>query len=972
MGRGWLRGRRRWVAAAAAAVALYALVGFFVVPPVARAEIVKLARTALRREARVERVRFNPFTLAGDVRGLELRDRDGGPLLRVERIGADLQVSGLFRRAWRLRDLEIDGPSIRARVLADGTPALADLFESPPGDETKRQDSRLPRLIVDRFVLRRGRVEFVDESRAPRFVQTLEPLDLEIRDLTTLPDEEGDHAVTIGLGESSLLRWTGTQTIDPLHLEGRVEITGIPLERVAQYAAPDSPLAVFGGRADVGLAYDVRRADDGSFALAVTDGTLKTEGVSAGPRDRSESWIDVPSAEASGITAAWPERRVDVATVRIADPEVLVRRDDSGALNWTAAFPDRASEASPRTDASRPWSAAIAGVEISGGKVTFDDRAVEPDVTTVLSGLGLRLRGVSTDLSSPVEAGLDVTIDGAGRATVSGEIVPEGPSAGLDVALSDLDLAPLAPYVALLPGASIRSGRAGVRGRLVVSRGSPRLTFEGTASLDALEVAGAGEDRLVAWDRARASGVRAALAPDRLRIAEIGVDGAFLKLRIDREGNVNLSRLGGPDGTVERSTIPPAAASPAFPVEIVKVVLRDATADYTDESLILPFGTRIHALNGDIRDISTTAAAPARLGLEGRVAEAGYVKADGTLRVADPLAATDIGVIFRKISMPELTPYIAQFAGYAVESGVLDVDVRYRVEDRHLVGDHHVVAKDLVLGPKVRGAKGPGFPVRLAIALLKDKDGGIDLDVPIEGTVDSPEFNYRSVFWQAFKKILSNVAKAPFRAIGRLFGADREDLDLVGFAAGSADLPAPERDTLEKLAAELSGRTELSIAIEGRFDPVADAASLRSARLESRIDAKRTPDASLEAILEALYVESFSTERLEDVRRTFTTAARPAQPAEPSPPPETFDAPAFYERLRSDLLETEPVTAADLSDLASRRAAAIAAVLTVPGGIDPARVRIGDAAPVKRKKQGSDLVASQMTMSVEDRDAPQP
>jgi hypothetical protein len=179
-------------------------------------------------------------------------------------------------------------------------------------------------------------------------------------------------------------------------------------------------------------------------------------------------------------------------------------------------------------------------------------------------------------------------------------------------------------------------------------------------------------------------------------------------------------------------------------------------------------------MNGDLRDVSTAAMAPARLALEGRVAEGGYVKADGILRVVDR-SPRPVNVVFRNVNMPDLTPYCAQFAGYSLQKGALDLDVRYRVENSHLVGSHRVVAKDMILGPKVEGAPSPGLPVRLAVALLKDKDGRINLDVPVEGSLNSPEFNYKSVVWQAVKIILGNIVKAPFRAIGRLFGSDSED-----------------------------------------------------------------------------------------------------------------------------------------------------------------------------------------------------
>jgi len=247
--------------------------------------------------------------------------------------------------------------------------------------------------------------------------------------------------------------------------------------------------------------------------------------------------------------------------------------------------------------------------------------------------------------------------------------------------------------------------------------------------------------------------------------------------------------------------------------------------------------------------------------------------------------------------------------------------------------------------------------------------------VPIEGTIDSPEFNYTSVFWQACKTILGNVAKAPFVAIGRLFGADQEDLELVGFASGQVDLPAPEQEKLVKLAAELSPKADLAVEVEGRFDPVTDVDAIRRARLEQRIDASRETTPDLAMILQALYSETFSPERLEAERQKFLPGAATAPPAEDSkrksksqapPPKEGFDAAGFFDALRSQLLAADDVPQSALRDLASTRASAIVAALTAPGGLESSRVTTLEPAPVKRKKRGSELVASELALSAGD------
>jgi hypothetical protein len=978
-----LRGWRRRGAIALGGLALYALLGFFVVPRIARQQIEKQGTRMLHRTTTVERVEFNPFTFVTKIFRLDIRDRDGADLLRFERLRADFEVSGVFRRAYRFGDLRVDGLHAVGRLLSDGQPSVADLLvptEPPPPGAEKEP---FPRLIVDRLELRGGRLEFVDESRAPRFLETMAPIDLEVRDLTTIPTESGEHILTVGIGDKTRIHWTGRQTVDPFRLLGKFVVEGVPLPRVWEYAAPEHPLDVRDGSADLAWSYEIGPGPDGATTFSLAEGSIDVRSLAVRPRGGEEDWLSVPELQARSIRAAWPASEVEVGEVRVTRPHGVVTLGEDGAINWQTALassPEAAASAEAAPPA-KPWTVAVASFAIDDGSVHFEDRSADPALALEVRDAEALLEGISSDLAAPVRARAKARLGEEGAVTATGTVAPDPFVAELDVSASGIDIVPFRTYFAV-PNADLTRGVGELSGKLHLGA-SPTLRFDGEASVTRFLVVDTNANPLLDWERATARGVRLTVGPHRLRIAEADFHRAFAKIHIDRSGTLNLSRVGLTE-TPQDAGAPAAPAAPPAPlppIDVVKIAIRDARIDFTDESLVLPFGTDIHAANGTIRDLSTASAAPARLDLEGRVAETGYVKAGGTLRIADPFASTDISVTFRDVAMPKLTPYFAQFAGYAVKEGSLDLDLRYQVHDRRLVGDHRIVAKDLVLGEKVESPDAPKLPVRLAIALLKDKDGHIDLEVPIEGSVDSPEFAYRKVFWQAVRKILVNIAAAPFRALGRLFGKDEEDLDLVEFAAGRSDLLAPQQETLAKLAAELAKRPELTVEVEGRFDPEADPEAIRVARLEARIEEKRATIESPEAILEALYTESFSAERLAAERAKFDPhAAAPPEPegkkkkkrkrGEPEPPPpppkETFDAAGFYDALRAQLLEAENVSQEELEDLARARAAAIVGALTASGGVDHSKAKAVDTAPVKRKKQGSDLVASEMVLSAGD------
>src|SRR5258706_1719021 len=166
-----LQQRRRWRVWGAwgvVALGLYAAFGFFIVPRIARAQIEKQARAMLHRQATVARVRFNPFTLAAVVEGLDLRDRDDAALFHIDRLSADFQASGIFRRAWRFREIVIEEPHAVARIAADGHLSIADLFENKAAETPAKPPSALPRVLVDHFAVKGGAAEFVDETRSPR------------------------------------------------------------------------------------------------------------------------------------------------------------------------------------------------------------------------------------------------------------------------------------------------------------------------------------------------------------------------------------------------------------------------------------------------------------------------------------------------------------------------------------------------------------------------------------------------------------------------------------------------------------------------------------------------------------------------------------------------------------------------------------------------------------------------------------
>jgi hypothetical protein len=184
-------------------------------------------------------------------------------------------------------------------------------------------------------------------------------------------------------------------------------------------------------------------------------------------------------------------------------------------------------------------------------------------------------------------------------------------------------------------------------------------------------------------------------------------------------------------------------------------------------------------------------------------------KINGKLNTKAPKDFTDIHVNFDNLNLKQYTPYSLEFLGYKIAGGKLYLNLGYVIDHGKLVGKNQVVIKQIELGEEKAG--GAKWPLRLVVALLEDSDGVIDIDLPIEGDINNPDFKYGKVVWQVIGNLLTKAITSPFRLLGSLMGLDSEDdsLSSVGFEAGEAIILPPEREKLDKLTAMLIKRPKL-------------------------------------------------------------------------------------------------------------------------------------------------------------------
>ncbi|MBW2573446.1 MAG: DUF748 domain-containing protein, partial [Deltaproteobacteria bacterium] len=415
----------------------------------------------------------------------------------------------------------------------------------------------------------------------------------------------------------------------------------------------------------------------------------------------------------------------------------------------------------------------------------------------------------------------------------------------------------------------------------------------------------------------------------------------------------------------EPPAVTPSKDRPIFPMSVERIRVEKGVVDFADLTLVLPFAAHVTDLSGGATGISSDPASRTMIKLEGKVDEYGLTTVEGGISPFAPKTFTDLTVSFQNVDMKPLSPYSATFAGRKIASGTLNLNLEYKIQDSELLGDNKVVLEQFTLGERVEAPNAINLPLDLAIALLTDTEGKIDVAVPVRGNVDHPEFKYGHVIWQALVKLITKAVTAPFRALGGLFGDKSEQMDAIAFDPGSARLLPPEQEKLKEVSEALKKRPQLRLVVEGRFDPNVDAEALRTegARraLAEQMGVKLAPDEkpgliafdsaktqrALGKLLEMRSGDTAIADFKTQHEKTTGKKAKQANFAMAFVGWASSDS-AFYEAMFEELVKHEPLADNDLQDLAQRRGEAIIQALKTTGGLDAARVSAGSPGPVEK------------------------
>ncbi len=966
-----LRSMWRWFAGAAVLILVYALAGFYLVPRLATSAIEDFVTQRLERQVTIGSLEFNPFTFAAKVTDFRLNETDGRTLIGFDELLVNVQLSSLWHRALTFAEIRLAAPDINAVIDANGAVNLAALV--PPADPEETQEATtLPPIRIDLLEVLTGRVVVEDRGRRTPFRAVVTPIQFTLNDFRTTVDYQNAYrfAGTTQAGEQ--LEWSGQFSVQPLGSTGNFSIAGLQAATLWAYVRDQVAFTLPSGKIDLGGSYKLALNNANQIELGLELPQIRLSDFAIAPQqpEGTAPWITIPELVLTDTSFALTERRLAIQKIALNGVQADVWREKDGTINLmslageattASATPEEATAPTPTVTTSTPaaaapvWRAEVASFEIRDAAVKTTDRGVEPAVEMSFAPVSLTLTGLTSDLTNEFDVNADIGINQSGRLLAQGKLRPTSLLADMDVELKDFDLPVLQPYVSQATAMTLGSGNFGIKGHVTYAAEpvakQPRLKF--TGGIDVTDFAS--KDSLIKedflkWKLLSLTGIDYTFGPDRLTIERILAKEPYARVIISPDAKLNVTQVLNP-GAVDapapaeetpkpasQASAPGAAAAAPMPMRINTVVVENGSANFADFSINPSFATGIQSLAGTVQGLSSNPDSRAKVDLKGNVDRFSPVVIAGEVNLLSAALYTDMTMSFRNMELTTFNPYSGKFAGYNIAKGKLTTELKYKVNNRALEAEHHIVLDQLEFGAATESKDAVPLPIKLAVSLLKDRNGVIDINFPVRGTLDDPSFRLGPIIWKAIVGLLTKIVTAPFALLGSLFGGG-EDLAFIDFPGGSPQLTEESAGKLVTLGKALVERPQLKLDIPLNVTTALDAEAIAREALAQNVPAAPAAaaddPAALQQRLQALVQAHTRIVGTAPVFPATDAAAAPA-PAVAALTPEALHAQIDF--VEKALLEHLAPTDVQLQTLARDRADAVQGALLGSGEIAAERV----------------------------------
>jgi uncharacterized protein involved in outer membrane biogenesis len=812
---------------------------------------------------------------------VRLQDTAGNPLLSIP--GLTLGVADVQPLVGKLHfdRLEIDRPVVDLVRLANGRLNFQEIL--PPAGKEEAASGAPPAepgaatapmaFAIDNVKITGATVRVEDRAAGHSGFRTeLRELQLEARNLGNAPDAVADIALDFSTDAGEKSSHRDRVRLSPFELEGRTVAENFLVSRYTPYYGAQLPGGeVRNGRFDATVQYKFKTGT-GDPQIELLAESLVLREFELALNGQKQPAVKVPRLALSGVAVAPAARSVTIGGVESKGASFALIKDRQGKLDLlgmlgepaaapptTTTPPKTPAAPADSATAAGPWVVAVNRLALDNWSVRFEDRTQGNPIVMLAEGIKLNAEGLSTAKGTSTRLNLGASINKRGRVGVTGSVGLEPLKGELRLDLRSVDLLPLQPYVVEQVNIAISRGNLSTRGALAfesVRDGSISGRFRGDlgvedfASIDKLQATD-----FLRWRKLDVNGIDLHTAPFALAVKDIALTDFYTRLILDEQGRLNLREIrprpqgeSAPAPTPENPppaagakaeiNLPPAPAAPPPPISIGRIGIKQGNIAFSDRFIRPNYDANLTGMEGELVGLSSDPSTIASLDLRGKVDNAAPVTVAGRLNPFRQDSFLDIAASVKDFELTAVSAYSGKYVGYGIQKGKLSADLNYKIEDRKLSATNRIFLDQFTFGDKVDSPTALDLPVNLAVSLLRNNRGEIDLNMPVGGSLDDPEFSVAGIVIKAIINLIGKALTAPFALLGSMFGGG-EELSHVDFPPGRSSFDTGNSEKIATLARALADRPALKLEIVGRADPASDPDGIRRVMLERSIKAAK-------------------------------------------------------------------------------------------------------------------------------------
>jgi len=802
-------------------------------------------------------IHFNPFTLAITARNIQdnsdfdnssFNTSDDKLLWSARRIHINLSLlQTIIHFAPTLDEVNVEGFWMHPQKLANRTWNFDDIRQyrtaqaaANPVPAPTTDESELPALIINRTSVAIDSLQFTDSSSEEPFHTSLDNIQFELQDFSTLIDEGQPYQLQAAMADGGELIWKGSLSIKGARSQGELALNNIDLQPVWKYFKSQLNFTLQDAQLSMNGEYQVKWKKDIIWSLAEGELSLTNGKLRSGKLNARNAELTLNEFTLSGISAASETQKAKIDAVVINGLH-MSSWSQGGNTGLARAFilQSLAGDSAPAADTSAaPWTVLVNKFAINNAAVDWRVADLDEHMFKVRQ-LNVTATNIDTSGTNAMAIKLTTDIDQGTKLDLSGGFNVASLDGDFSTELSALPIALAKPLLTTYVRSDSISGMLQAKSDLQVRNAlltqvktSGTLTDMKMRPIDATQ-------ELLTWNSLKWSDAQVDLTTQRAEVPLLELSGVDSRFVITKEGKTNLQAL-FPEAPITTATpdaaIPNGSANTTEPdspwhFNLHKFVLDNASFRFNDETLTPNFTAAVQNFSGTMTGLSSDTTKPALFKFHGDVDGYAPVNLQGKTQPFLTQPLLDARLDFENLDLGGFSGYSSTYAGWRIERGLLTANLHYRLNKGLIQGDNHIEMDQLLLGERVESAGAMDVPLRLALALMTDENGLATLDIGVTGNQNDPSFDIGKVIRQAVRNTLVKIVKSPFSLLAKLVGS-KEDLGYLPFNSGSSQLLTTATRKLNSLQQALKKRPELRIELRGSYEQNTDLRGLRLAQVK--------------------------------------------------------------------------------------------------------------------------------------------